>query len=128
MINTNIVLMLILGFGALGAGLGALKLNLLSMVGLSPLGRALKLICGAAGLMVLYYIFTQYDAIKAMNTPLDCAIMHVLVITNICIGISGLGTNVLRVMNLEGVQKALQLAAGAAGVYALSIGLRLLAQ
>lgn len=128
MVNMNVVLTLIVGLGALGAGLGALKLNLLALLGLSPISRALKLICGLAGALVLYYLITYYDLIRSMHTPLEFATIIILMITNIGVGMSGFGTNVLRVLHVEALQKPLQLIAGTAGVYALSVGLKLLMQ
>lgn len=123
-----VVLTLTLGLGALGAGLGALKLNLLGILGLSPIGRALKLICGIAGLVALYYTFTNCDCVKATYSNMEYVTIIVLIATNIGVGISGLGANVLRTLHVEALQKPLQLVAGAAGVYALAVGLQLLAQ
>jgi hypothetical protein len=128
MMNTMVVLSLILGSGALGAGLSGLHLNLLNILGLNAIGRALKMICGLAGLVALYHTFNNCDCMQAMYSSMEIATIVVLIATNIGVGISGLGTNVLRTLHIESLQKPFQLIAGSAGVYALARGLQLLAQ
>jgi hypothetical protein len=78
----------------------------------------LKYVCGLTGLYGGYVFVTNYSEIASYGN-LAIAVTIALITTNIGIGISGLGTNILRALHMEYLQKSLQLIAGAAGIYTL---------
>lgn len=119
---------LILSLGAIGAGLSALHLNLLSILKLNALSLVLKYTCGLAGLFGAYKFITGYQCLQAESSSLGLAVTVILIVTNIGIGISGLGTNILKALHMEFMQKSLQLMAGLAGAYSLFIVLRMINQ
>jgi hypothetical protein len=119
---------LILSLGAIGAGLSALNLNLLSILKLNALSLVLKYTCGVAGLFGAYKFITGYQCLQAESSSVGVAIALILIITNIGVGLSGLGTNLARALHVEFLQKSLQLTAGVAGTYSLFVVLRLMNQ
>lgn len=119
---------LVLSLGAIGAGLSALHLNLLSILKLNPLSLVLKYTCGVAGLFGAYKFITGYQALQAESSSVGIAVALILIITNIGIGLSGLGTNLARALHVEFLQKSLQLIAGVAGAYSLFVIIRMMNQ
>lgn len=118
--TTDLLLSTILALGAFGAGLSALNLNLTSIIKLNQFNVLFKYVCGVVGLFGAYIIITQYANIQE-SSAIGLPVCIILVVTNIGIGISGIGTNILRVLHMESLQKSLQLIAGAAGIYTLIV-------
>lgn len=116
--NVYLILTSTLALGAFGAGLSALNLNLLSVLKLNAISLLLKYVCGVAGLYGGYIFVTNYAEVAAYGN-FAIAISIILITANIGIGISGLGTNILRALHMEYLQKSLQLIAGAAGIYTI---------
>ena len=115
----------ILSLGGIGAGLSALNLNLLSILKLNSLGLVLKYTCGLAGLFGAYKVVTTYNVMVEETSSVGIAMTVILIITNVGIGMSGLGTNIARALHMEYLQKSLQLIAGAAGAYTFFILLQM---
>lgn len=125
--NTVTIVGFILSFGAIGAGLSAFNCNLLAALKLKPFDIFFKYICGIGGLYAGYIFVNNLQMIKELGF-LTLFINLILILTNIGIGIRGLGTNILHALHMEYLQKIFQLVAGVVGIYSLCMIIKMMNQ
>lgn len=114
---------------ALCIGLAGAGVNVLKLVQLNGLRKALSIAAGACGLLTLAFyfmdatdpVFAQFQAegnILNLVTALGCGIIA------LCVGAASFGFNVLKVTNFNGARRALEFVAGIIGGYGLILYFR----
>lgn len=105
------------GFVALFIGLAALGFNILKVLKLEKQCSILQVIAGGFGAWSIYESF-QY--IHSCSCNLGNAVWFITGFATLCVGLAGLGFNIIKVCKLEKQRVILQYIVGAAGVYSIA--------
>ena len=97
-------------------GLAAFKFNILKICKLEKQRSILQIIAGAFGAWNLYRWF-QY--VHSCSCNMSQAVWFITGFATFCVGLAGLGFNVIKVTKLEKARVILQYIIGAAGTYSL---------
>ncbi len=108
---------------AVGVGLTALGLHTLKVLQLNQLRTFFEYICGGLGVYLMVMFVFYRDSGGALNTPWGQSAWLALALINIGLGLSGLGTNILKALKIDDYRKLLAIISGATGIYGLVIAL-----
>ncbi len=104
------------GFVSLFIGLAAFNFNILKVCKLEKQRSLLQMIAGAFGALNLYRWF-KYAHSCSCN--LNNAVWFITGFATLCVGLAGIGFNVIKVTKCEKARVILQYIVGAAGTYSL---------
>ncbi len=110
-------------------GLASAGVNVLKLVQLNGLRKALSIAAGACGLLtIVFYLMDATDPVfmqfhtegNMLNlvTALGCGVIA------LCVGAASFGFNVLKVINMNSARRALEFVAGILGGYGLILYFR----
>lgn len=108
---------LVSGFVALFIGLAALGFNILKVLKLEKQTSVLQIIAGVFGAWSLYESF-QY--MHSCSCNLGNIVWFTTGFATFCLGLAGLGFNIIKVCKLEKARVILQYIVGLAGVYSIA--------
>lgn len=108
---------LVSGSVALLLGLAALGFNILKVLKLEKQQAILQIIAGAFGAVNLYHWF---QAVRSCSCNITTAVWFITSFATLCVGLDGLGFNIIKVCKLEKARVVLQYIVGLAGAYSLA--------
>ncbi len=108
---------------AVGVGLTAFGLHTLKILHLNQLRTFFEYVCGMLGVYLLVMFVLYRDGGGSLCTSWGQAAWLALALINLSLGLSGLGTNVLRALKIDDYRKLLAIISGVTGVYGLVVAL-----
>lgn len=121
--NLQLILWCASSIAAIGVGLTALGLHTLKILHLNQLRTFFEYVCGMLGLYLLVMFVFYRDSGGSLSNPWGQSAWLALALINLSLGLSGLGTNILKALKIDDLRKLLAIISGATGIYGLVVAL-----